>query len=208
MRPTTSAVLFALAVTLAGAPARAASEPRVVTGFAHPESVLIDGDRRFVSNIGEKLDPLGHDGDGFVSELDADGRIVALRALPIDSDRLDSPKGMAMLGGRLYVADIDRIVGFDLSRAATSSRSPRAVARVRSRKGRTALSTASRSCPTARWRSPTGGRSIRRRPAPSLGSPRRIRRRDARHRSMGRRTSPSTPRRPRSGFRRRWTAKS
>lgn len=115
MRPTTSAVLLALAVTLAGAPARAGSETRVVTGFAHPESVLIDGDRRFVSNIGEKLDPLGHDGDGFISELDAQGRIVALHALPIDGDRLDAPKGMAMLGGKLYVADIDRIVGFDLS---------------------------------------------------------------------------------------------
>lgn len=116
MRPTSSAVLLALAlaVTLAGAPVRAASEPRVVTGFAHPESVLIDGDRRFVSNIGEKLDPLGHDGDGFISELDADGRTVALHALPIDGDRLDAPKGMAMLGGRLWVADIDRIVGFDL----------------------------------------------------------------------------------------------
>jgi hypothetical protein len=115
MRPTTSAVLFALAVTLAGPPARAASEPKVVTGFAHPESVLIDRERRFVSNIGAKLDPLGHDGDGFVSELAADGRIVALHALPIDGDRLDGPKGMAMLGDRLYVADIDRIVGFDLS---------------------------------------------------------------------------------------------
>ena len=43
MRPTTSAVLLALAVTLAGPPARAASEPKVVTGFAHPESALIDG---------------------------------------------------------------------------------------------------------------------------------------------------------------------
>ena len=115
MRPTTSAVLLALAVTLARPAAHAASEPRVVTGFAHPESVLIDGDRRFVSNIGEKLDPLGHDGDGFLSELAADGRIVALHALPIDGDRLDAPKGMAMLAGKLYVADIDRVVGFDLS---------------------------------------------------------------------------------------------
>ncbi len=113
MRPSTSAVLLALAFTLAGPPARAGSEPRVVTGFAHPESVLIDGDRRFVSNLGAKLDPLGHDGDGFISELDADGRIVALRAFPAEGDALDAPKGMAMLGGRLYVADIDRIVGFD-----------------------------------------------------------------------------------------------
>lgn len=115
MRPMTPAVLLTLAAALAGPPAHAGSEPKVVIGFSHPESVLIDGDRRFVSNIGEKLDPLGHDGDGFISELAADGRIVALRALPTGDDRLDLPKGMAMFGGRLYVADIDRLVGFDLS---------------------------------------------------------------------------------------------
>ncbi|NLH82013.1 MAG: hypothetical protein GX458_14375, partial [Phyllobacteriaceae bacterium] len=115
MRRSTSALLLALAVTLAGPRAHAASELRVVSGFANPESVLIDGDRRFVSNLGAKLDPLAHDGDGFVSELDADGRIVALHALPTGGDRLDAPKGMAMFAGRLWVADVDRLVGFDLA---------------------------------------------------------------------------------------------
>ncbi len=115
MQRTTSAFLFALAVTLAGAPAQAASETRVVSGFSHPESVLIDGNRRFVSNVGAKLDPLSHDGDGFISELDADGRIVALHAFPSDGGKLDAPKGMAVLGGTLFVADIDRVVGFDLT---------------------------------------------------------------------------------------------
>lgn len=121
MQRTTSALLFALVAgalsvaPLAGAPVQAASETRVVTGFSHPESVLIDGARRFVSNIGASLDPFGHDGDGFISELDADGRIVALHAFPSDGSTLDAPKGMALLAGRLYVADIDRIVGFDLA---------------------------------------------------------------------------------------------
>jgi len=115
MQRTTSALLFALAVALAGTSAWAAAEIRVVSGFSNPESVLIDGPRRFVSNLGAKLDALGHDGDGFISELDAEGRIVALRAFPNDGSKLDAPKGMAALGGRLYVADIDRIVGFDLA---------------------------------------------------------------------------------------------
>lgn len=106
--------LFLVAALLAGGmPARAEQPIRVVSGFKNPESVLIDGARRFVSNIGEKLDPVGHDGDGFISELDAEGRIVALHAMPIDGAKLDAPKGMAMLGGRLYVADINRVVGFD-----------------------------------------------------------------------------------------------
>jgi len=106
---------FAIAAILVSIQAAATPMTKVVTGFANPESVLIDGPRRFVSNIGEQLDPLGHDGDGFISELDADGRIVALHAFPTGEGKLDAPKGMAILSGTLYVADIDRIVGFDLA---------------------------------------------------------------------------------------------
>lgn len=111
---TRTSVAILLLAAVVSSDAQAASRAKWVRGFSHPESVLIDGARRYVSNIGEHLDPLGHDGDGFISELDADGRIVALHAFPIDGDRLDSPKGMARLDGRLYVADIDRVVGFDL----------------------------------------------------------------------------------------------
>lgn len=104
-----------IALVLAASTPALAETPRVVAGFKHPESVLIVGARRFVSNIGEKFDPLAKDGDGFISELDGEGRVVALKAFPADGAKLDAPKGMASLGGRLYVADIDRIVGFDLT---------------------------------------------------------------------------------------------
>ena len=87
--------------------------PHIVTGFSHPESVLIEGAHRYVSNIGAQLDPQGHDGDGFISELDESGAILSLRAFPSGGERLNAPKGMAMLDHILYVADIDRIVGFD-----------------------------------------------------------------------------------------------
>lgn len=96
-------------VFLACLTAAAAAEPVVITGFSHPESVLITPTRRYVSNIGVPLDPLGHDGDGFISELDDRGAVLDLRAFT----GLDAPKGMAMLDGRLYVADIDRVVGFN-----------------------------------------------------------------------------------------------
>lgn len=111
----TPAALFALALVLSGRLALAETEVLTVTGFQHPESVLVVGASRFVSNIGGTLDPVGHDGDGFISELDGTGRIVALRAFPSEGGRLDAPKGMATIDGRLYVADIDRIVGFDLA---------------------------------------------------------------------------------------------
>lgn len=108
-------LFLALAAGIAATPARAGTRATVIPGFSNPESVLIAGDRRFVSNIGKALDPLGHDGDGFISELDRNGAIIALNAFPGEENTLDAPKGMATLDGRLYVADIDRIVGFDLS---------------------------------------------------------------------------------------------
>jgi hypothetical protein len=88
------------------------SAPTAIEGFAHPESVATDaGARRFVSNVGAKLDPLARDGDGFVSELDPSGRVVELRAFA----PLDAPKGMAVIAGKLYVADIDRVVAFEIA---------------------------------------------------------------------------------------------
>lgn len=108
-------LLLALAAGIAATPVHADTHATVIPGFSNPESVLISGDRRFVSNIGKTLDPLGHDGDGFISELDEHGVIVALNAFPGEENTLDAPKGMAFLDGRLYVADINRIVCFDLS---------------------------------------------------------------------------------------------
>ena len=106
-------------VAMSGAPCVTWSEqpPKatVVSGFASPESVLISGGRRFVSNIGRVLDPVAKDGDGFISEVSADGQIVNLRAFPPKGESLNAPKGMAVAGARLYVADIDRVVGFDLT---------------------------------------------------------------------------------------------
>lgn len=111
------ALLAALPVSVAVSVAVSAASPapRTITGFNNPESVLVAGDHRFVSNIGATLDPTGKDGDGTISELDAEGRVLDARAFPGAGSHLDAPKGMAMAGGRLYVADIDRVVGFDLA---------------------------------------------------------------------------------------------
>ncbi|MBO3760096.1 SMP-30/gluconolactonase/LRE family protein [Ciceribacter sp. L1K22] len=107
-------LLILLVSTLGATSVDARASGRIIEGFKNPESILIDNGRRFVSNIGLSLDPVAHDGDGFISALDADGRIVNLHAFPPADAKLDAPKGMAVLDGRLYVADIDRIVGFDL----------------------------------------------------------------------------------------------
>jgi sugar lactone lactonase YvrE len=112
---TAGATLIVAAGLLAAAASGKAVIGKTVGGFASPESVLIHGDRRFVSNVGAALDPLAKDGDGYIAEIAEDGRIVKAHAFPPAGETLDAPKGMAVIGDRLYVTDIDRVVGFDLA---------------------------------------------------------------------------------------------
>ncbi len=80
-------------------------EPVIIDGFDHPESALYDGKEMYwyISNIGG--DPSAKDGDGFISRLTSDGSIDAMEW----ATGFDGPKGMALAGGRLYVADIDQL---------------------------------------------------------------------------------------------------
>jgi len=110
----TLTVAFSLALPFLALAEAAVAEPVLLSGFAHPESVLPVGEAIFVSNLGAKLDPMGKDGDGFISRLSADGALVTLKAMT----GLDAPKGMAFADGKLFVTDIDRVVGFDPSTGA------------------------------------------------------------------------------------------
>ncbi|MFV1956484.1 MAG: SMP-30/gluconolactonase/LRE family protein [bacterium] len=90
--------------------------PKVIDGFSSPESVIADpvGRYIYVSNVGEKLDPTTKDGDGFISRLSSSGDVLEKKYLP-QKGVLDSPKGMAIVGRTLFIADVDRVVGFDLT---------------------------------------------------------------------------------------------
>ncbi|MFW0717447.1 acetolactate decarboxylase [Pedobacter sp. N23S346] len=85
---------------------------QTISGFAMPESITSDGKRFFVSNQGQ--DFLNKDGDGYISEISADGKLINQKFLP-QNGILNAPKGMAVANGILYVADLDRIVGFDIN---------------------------------------------------------------------------------------------
>lgn len=93
--------------------ASAWQENKAVTGFSHPESVIWHEGHYYVSNIGKELEPQKKDGDGFISKMTADGKVEVLHFLPAKGT-LNAPKGSAFIGEVLYVADIDRIVGFDI----------------------------------------------------------------------------------------------
>jgi hypothetical protein len=84
-------------------------------GLAIPESVLYDdvNDMYLVSNINGQ--PLDVDGNGFISKLSPDGKVANLKWIEGGKNKvtLNAPKGLALLGDVLYVADIDTVRMFD-----------------------------------------------------------------------------------------------
>ncbi len=89
---------------------------QVINGFSMPESIISNGERFFVSNQGQ--DFMNKDGDGFISEISADGKILNHKFLPLKGV-LNAPKGMTIIGNVLFVADLDRILGFNIDNRKT-----------------------------------------------------------------------------------------
>ena len=89
-------------------------------GLATPESVLYDAanDVYLVSNINGN--PSAVDGNGFISRLSPDGKVLALKWIDGASDGvdLDGPKGLTISGGVLYVSDITEVRLFDANTGA------------------------------------------------------------------------------------------
>ncbi len=85
-------------------------------GFQTPESVFYDAksDVYLVSNINGG--PSAADGNGFISRVSADGSKIDLKWIESGKKgvKLDAPKGMAVVGTTLYVADLTRVRTFDL----------------------------------------------------------------------------------------------
>ncbi|GAA0554044.1 SMP-30/gluconolactonase/LRE family protein [Chitinophaga japonensis] len=81
-------------------------------GLVHPESLISDGHFLYATNIGTSGDPTARDGDGFISKLSLGGNMITPS---ITTEKLNAPKGTAIIKGVLYVADLDRIVGIRLS---------------------------------------------------------------------------------------------
>lgn len=84
-------------------------------GFQSPEGALYDptADLYLVSNIqGGQAE---RDGNGFISRITPEGALAELRWIDGKTTgvTLDAPKGMALVGDKLYVADIDTVRTFD-----------------------------------------------------------------------------------------------
>jgi sugar lactone lactonase YvrE len=111
------AALTALAVACGRKPQQAGAATRVLTvdGFKTPESVKYDADLDvyFVTNINGN--PSAKDNNGLISRVRPDGSIESLEW--VSGGRagvvLHAPKGTAIVGDTLWVADIDAVRGFD-----------------------------------------------------------------------------------------------
>jgi hypothetical protein len=132
-------ILFFLALACATAQAASVTVDKTLSGFSSPESVVVTGEDVFVSNLGVKLEPMEKDGDGFIARLDRQGNVKTMK-WAVD---LHGPKGMIAVDGVLYVADIDRVVGFrigdgkrifELDMAATGTRFLNAFTRIDNRR--------------------------------------------------------------------------
>lgn len=118
MRPSHLAILIlAAAVAGCGGEGQPARQWEV-TGFAQPESALPDTTAGviYVSNVAGG--PADKDGNGFISKLSLDGKVIALNWVT----GLDAPKGLALVGGRLFVADVDTLVEIDVAAGTVAAR--------------------------------------------------------------------------------------
>jgi len=103
------------AVTPDSSRPKTAQRVREITGLSHPESARYDPelDLWFVSNING--DPSAKDNNGFITRLKGDGTGEVLKFVQAGRNgvRLNGPKGMAIVGDTLWVADIDAVRGFN-----------------------------------------------------------------------------------------------
>lgn len=86
-------------------------------GFQSPQSAVFDAvaDVYLISNVSGG--PADADNDGFISKVSPDGSLLELRWIDAVSSTttLNAPKGMALVGETLFVADIDVVRAFDRS---------------------------------------------------------------------------------------------
>jgi sugar lactone lactonase YvrE len=86
-----------------------------VDSLEAPEAARFDPELGvyFVSNINGS--PLAKDGNGYISRLTRDGKVDSLKFIAggRGGAKLDAPKGLAIKGDTLWVADIDAARAFD-----------------------------------------------------------------------------------------------
>jgi sugar lactone lactonase YvrE len=106
------------AVALAQTPTVATPIWSVTDGIDSPESVYYDAASGFLFSSQIVGNVTAHDGNGRIVKLTLDGKVVDANW----AKGLDGPKGLRAFQGTLFVADIDTVVGFDISTGRETAR--------------------------------------------------------------------------------------
>jgi hypothetical protein len=110
--PSLRCALFCAAVSVALATPGWATQ---ITGLESPNSFVGDqeGQEYFISNINGEPD--ARDNNGFITKLDGEGKVTKLKFIQggVADILLHAPKGLALVGQTLYVADLDQLKAFD-----------------------------------------------------------------------------------------------
>lgn len=103
--------LLALSLAACGGQPDQPKQEWELSGFEGPESALPDTEAGviYVSNTGGS--PVAKAGKGFISKISIDGEMITQRWVA----GLHSPKGLALVGDRLYTADIDALIEIDVT---------------------------------------------------------------------------------------------
>jgi len=119
----TAVIAFATCVAAAQSivPTASAKELKVlsektVTGFGHVESVAYDPREKvlYTSDFGPALKPADKDGQGKITKVSLDGKILADGFIKPPGNVMNKPKGIWIVGNHLWVTDIDSVWEFDL----------------------------------------------------------------------------------------------
>jgi sugar lactone lactonase YvrE len=90
-------------------------EAAQITGLESPNSFVGDplGKEYFISNVNGE--PEARDNNGFITKLDTEGKVTSLKFIQggVADVLLHAPKGLALVGQTLYIADLDQLKGFD-----------------------------------------------------------------------------------------------
>ncbi len=108
------ALLAAMALASANASGEPAQKLWTLEGLHQPESVVADpaSNHLYISNINGK--PLELNGKGYISRVSREGKMQEQFWVT----GLDAPKGMTIVGQRLYVADMQQVHIIDLQTGA------------------------------------------------------------------------------------------
>jgi hypothetical protein len=111
------AVLIGLALPASAAPPKKLWE---LSGFDAPASALYDSrtDSFFVANVNG--DETAKDGNGYIAQVAPDGSLIKKGWFT----GLNAPRGMAVYGNNLYVADLDQLVVIHKLKATLRGRHP------------------------------------------------------------------------------------